>query len=227
MADSPPLKRMLVIDSSSRRVCVGVFDSEGHLNTTSSEEDASVSLFPIIKDLFDESGTSLATLGSIAFCEGPGSMLGIRTAVMGIRTWQGAGFLRDQSVFSFNSLNIGAEIVREAHPSEDRFLVATDARRNSWNTTRVEGPDADAIRIIANADLEKDTLPLFSFHEFPTWTRTKAKIALLPYRPETVFASPTFPELLTPNPEVNPLNLRSMEFAKWKPVARTADQIES
>jgi len=218
---------MLVIDSSSRRVCVGVFDSEGHLHSRSSEEDASVSLFPLIKTLLSETDASLATLKSIVFCEGPGSMLGIRTAVMGIRTWQGAGFIDKQCLYSFNSLGIGAELVRGTHPSENHFLVATDARRNSWNTLRVGSSRTESIKIVPNTELEKESLPVFSFHEFPTWTRSEANPTLLPYRPETVFASPSFPALLSPNPEINPLDLRAMEFAKWKPVARTADQIES
>jgi len=218
---------MLVIDSSSRRVCVGLFDEKGALSYRTSEEDASLSLFPLIKGLLTERDWQLSQISSIAFCEGPGSMLGIRTAIMGIRTWQGAGLIEDKPIYSFSSLRIGAELVRDSSASEDSFLVITDARRNSWNALRVDCQSTEPIRIIENAAIEAETVPLFSFNEFPTWTRSQATINLLPYRPEKIFALPQFPKLLVENADANPMDLRSMEFAKWIPVARTADQIKS
>lgn len=221
------LQRMLVIDSSSRRVCVGLFDEKGILSCRTSEEDASLSLFPLIKSLLAEFDWQLSQINSIAFCEGPGSMLGIRTAIMGIRTWQGAGLLDDTPIYSFSSLLIGVELVRASSGSEDSFLVITDARRKSWNALRVESKSTEPIQIIENAAIEAEKVPLFSFNEFPTWTRSQTEIILLPYRPEDIFASPQFPKLLAENQGANPMDLRSMEFAKWIPVARTADQIKS
>lgn len=221
------LHRMLVVDSSSRRVCVGLFDEKGVLSYRTSEEDASLSLFPLIKTLLEEFGWQLSQIHSIAFCQGPGSMLGIRTAIMGIRTWRGARLIEDKPIYSFTSLQIGAELVRGSPDSKDPFLVITDARRNSWNALRVNGPSTEPIQIIENQAIEAETAPLFSFNEFPTWTRSQAKVNLLPYRPENIFSSSRFSRLLVENAEANPMDMRSMKFAKWIPVARTADQIKS
>lgn len=221
------LHRMLVVDTSSRRVCVGLFDEKGTLSYKTSEEDASLSLFPLIKSLLAEFDWQLSQINTIAFCQGPGSMLGIRTAIMGIRTWQGAGLIDNKPIYSFSSLRIGAELVRGSSSSKDSFLVITDARRNSWNALRVDGQSTQSIQILENAAIEAESTPLYSFKEFPTWTRSKANIKLLPYRPENVFSLSQFPYLLVENANANPMDLRSMEFAKWIPVARTADQIKS
>jgi len=227
MVRPPNLQRMLAIDTSSRRACVGLFDEKGGLSYRTSEEEASLSLFPLIKRLIKEFDWQLSDINSIAFCQGPGSMLGIRTAIMGIRAWQGAKLIEGKQIYSFSSLAIGAELVRHSYPSEKTFLVITDARRNSWNALKAEGSSMGPVKIIENAALEKKTVPLFTFNEFPTWTRTQAKINLLSYRPESVLSSPRFPQLLEENPDANPMDLRSMEFTKWIPAARTADQIKS
>ncbi len=227
MAHPPDLQRMLAIDTSSRRACVGLFDEKGVLSYRTSEEDASLSLFPLIKNLLKEFDWQLSDINSIAFCQGPGSMLGIRTTIMGIRTWQGAKLIEGKQIYSFSSLAIGAELVRHSSHSVKNFLVITDARRSSWNTLKVEGTSIGSVQIIENTAIEAETDPLFSFDEFPTWTRTQAKINRLSYRPESVLSSPLFLQLLEENPDANPMDLRSMEFAKWIPAARTADQIKS
>lgn len=206
---------------------MGLFDEMGTLSYRTSEEDASLSLFPLIKGFLKEFDWQLSQITSIAFCEGPGSMLGIRTAIMGIRSWQGAGLIEDKPIYSFSSLRIGAELVCKSSETEDSFLVITDARRNSWNTLRVDGQSTQPVQIVENSVIEEESIPLFSFKEFPTWTHSQAKIDLIPYRPENIFVLPQFPGLLAENQEANPLDLRSMEFAKWIPVARTADQIKS
>lgn len=227
MARPPDLQRMLAIDTSSRRACVGLFDEKGALSYRTSEEDASLSLFPLIKHVLKEFDWQLSDINSIAFCQGPGSMLGIRTAIMGIRTWQGVKLIEGKQIYSFSSLAIGAELVRLSFPSEKTYLIITDARRNSWNALKVEGASIGPVQIIDNAAIEAETIPLFSFNEFPTWTHTQAHIQCLSYRPENVLSSSRFSLFLEENPDSNPMDLRSIEFAKWIPAARTADQIKS
>ncbi len=227
MASPPDLQRMLAIDTSSRRACVGLFDEKGTLSCKTSEEEASLSLFPLIKHLLKEFNWQLSDINSIAFCKGPGSMLGIRTAIMGIRTWQGVKLIEGKQIYSFSSLAIGAELVRQSSLSAKTYLVITDARRNSWNALKVKETSIGPVQFIDNATLEAENIPLFSFNEFPKWTRTQAHIRCLSYLPENVLSSPRFPLFLEKNPDANHIDLRSIEFAKWIPTARTADRIKS
>ncbi len=104
--------RLLLIDSASQRLCVSVFGDDGNLATRVSHEDASLALFSSIADLLSELSIDLRELNAIAYCAGPGSMLGLRTAVMGIRAWQATGTLDTVSIYSYTSLQIGAELAR-------------------------------------------------------------------------------------------------------------------
>ncbi len=218
---------MLIVDTASRRVSVGLFDEAEQFAFHTSEEEASLSLFPLIKQALQQCDKSLADLESIAFCAGPGSMLGIRTAAMGIRTWLGAGLLTNTRVYSYDSLSLGQLLAQSQADAPDSFLIVTDARRNSWNALRVESGVAKKVSIIENAALEMETVPIYSFPEFPTWTKTQATITSLPYRPEDAMELEGFKELLVENAAVEPLNLRTMEFAKWNAKPRTADQVDA
>ncbi len=218
----------LVIDTASRRVCVALIETpEADTATKFSDEEASLSLFPTIKSLLDERTMKLPQLRSIAFCEGPGSMLGIRTAIMGIRSWIATGQLKGCTIFSFNSLQVGKQIIANTSDAPDSYLVVTDARRQSWNCLNSANQNTSVVELIKNEALEQATQPIYSFDEFPSWTQTQANIIRLSYRPEDVFQSLAFLDFLRQNPDTEPLNTRSLEFAKWIPKARTADSIES
>ncbi len=219
---------MLVVDTASRRVCVGLFNESGELSTRDSDEEASLSLFPLVKNVLEPAGWSLTNLESIVFCSGPGSVLGIRTAAMCIRTWQGAGLIPDVKIFSYSSLHLGAALVRLDQPDlPGPFFTVTDARRQSWNALKSDAGGDGVIGILDNADLEAESAPLFSLREFPVWTQTRAKVEPLSYLPERVMKSPEFSQLLVKNPNVDPLKIRAIEFAKWTAKPRTADQIDS
>ena len=188
-----------------------------------SDEEASLSLFPSVKDALAQSGLELQDLKAIAFCEGPGSMLGIRTAVMGIRTWKSAGLLGDCQILSFSSLEVGRLLI--AAQTDEAFTVVTDARRNSWNALDSSDPIGAPARLIANEDLEQLETARFSFHDFPSWTRCAAPIERIDYRPESVFRDSRFGALLRENPNAEIPTARAQEFAKWVPQARTGDRI--
>ena len=217
---------MLVLDTASRRVCVALIEDSKTIATRHSEDEASRSLFPSIKTLLEDRSMRLADLRSIAFCEGPGSMLGIRTAVMGIRTWLATDQLENCQILSFNSLRVGSSIVADTPDAPNSFLVVTDARRQSWNALSMAPSATGSVELIENEALEKNELPIFSLEEFPTWTRTEAKIVRLSYEAENVFVKACFPSMLKANPESELLNTRTFEFAKWIPLARTAERIE-
>ena len=108
MEPGPETNRLLLIDSASQRLCVSAFDATGHLATVVNLEDASMALFSSISDLLSEIDLPLDEIRAIAFCSGPGSMLGLRSAAMGIRAWQATGILDNVSIYSFTSLQIGA-----------------------------------------------------------------------------------------------------------------------
>lgn len=73
--------------------------------------------------------------GGFLFCEGPGSILGIRIAAAAIR----ARLALEPTLpcFAFQSLNLAAQLILRAFPSERNFVVAAESRLNSCNILRV------------------------------------------------------------------------------------------
>jgi len=186
-------------------------------------EDASIALFSSISDLLSEISLPLEELKAIAYCAGPGSMLGLRTAAMGIRAWQATGILEKVSIYSFTSLQIGAELASSQEVAD--FLLVTDARRHSWNAIERKNGDIGEVKLISNESLEAYPGPIYTLTNFPSWAQPAKPLTQLPYLPENVFREPGIIRLLNPAPKVELLSLRSSEFAKWIPKARTSDNL--
>ena len=216
-------KRLLLIDSASQRLCVSAFDAKGNLATRVSLDDASLALFPSISDLLSEISLTLEELTAIAYCAGPGSMLGLRTAAMGIRAWEATGILDQVSIYSFTSLQIGAELVDSQ--DEGDFLLVTDARRHSWNAIERKSGNIGEVKLISNESLEAYPGRIYTLTDFPSWVQPAKTLNQVPYRPEDVFRKPGLIRLLNPAPEIELLSLRKSEFAKWIPKARTSDNL--
>jgi tRNA threonylcarbamoyladenosine biosynthesis protein TsaB len=86
---------------------------------------SSTRLLPAIRELFDESGLTLADCDAIAFGAGPGSFTGLRTAT-GVA--QGLAFGLNLPVVPVSTLLACAESARLRDPSAARVLAALDAR---------------------------------------------------------------------------------------------------
>ena len=185
-----------------------------------------MALFSSISDLLSEIDLPLDEIRTIAYCAGPGSMLGLRTAAMGIRAWQATGILDSASIYSFTSLQIGAELVgSQEEEAEEDFLLVTDARRNSWNAIERKSGEIGEVKLISNESLEAFSGRIYTLTHFPSWAQPAKPFTQLPYLPEDAFREPGFTRLLNPAPEIEPLSLRSSEFAKWIPKARTSDNL--
>lgn len=94
------------------------------------------------------------------FCEGPGSVLGIRIAAAAVRAKlaldRAAGNSPTLPVFAFRSLRLAAQLATRAFPAAKNFVVAAESRINVCNVLRVEnGIPADDFEEIKSADAEK------------------------------------------------------------------------
>ncbi len=205
---------LLVLDTSSRKTWVGLKLAPDQLIAKSEEQDPSKTLFKLIDSLLAEAGITLPDLAAIALCSGPGSMLGARTASMAIRAWKGIGIPAARTVYSYNSLQVGALIAAQSLDDNAGWVV-TDARRSSWNALRYPlSPNAE-LHLIANEDLEATSEPIVTFHEFPSWTKTSAPLCKLHYDPTPIFESDAYLSILEPCEEASPLTIRSNEYKKW------------
>ena len=78
-------KASLVIDGSGSSVFAGLLDADRQWSTKIKRDGAPLEeLFPVVQLALTESGLSLNDIGSYIYCEGPGSVLGLRLCAMAV-----------------------------------------------------------------------------------------------------------------------------------------------
>jgi tRNA threonylcarbamoyladenosine biosynthesis protein TsaB len=149
---SRPPSPSLLVDASGPLVQTALW-ADGHWESwRASRDEAGKSIFTGVESILKEHG-SLDHWQGILFCEGPGSMLGIRIAAMAIRGWQGLA-ARPLPVFGYNSLLLLARILL-ARNVQPPFHILSDARRARWNLLSVSA----AGEISSPRRVEKEELP--------------------------------------------------------------------
>lgn len=87
----------LVIDAASACVQVGVLRADGTAAWHADTAESGVAVFRGVERL----GVDPLAVAAFVFCDGPGSVLGIRTAAMALRTWH---VLKPRPLFAYSSL---------------------------------------------------------------------------------------------------------------------------
>ncbi|MFA6961778.1 MAG: peptidase M22 [Opitutaceae bacterium] len=132
LAEHPSL---LLIDSSSARVQVGLWTQGETIPPLwrSSDTEASVGIFNCVESLLTEAKLRIADLSVFVFCEGPGSVLGIRTAAVALRSWL---VINPRApAYTYQSLDLVAHAL-----NRPGLNVIADARRDSWHVAQVGAP---------------------------------------------------------------------------------------
>jgi tRNA threonylcarbamoyladenosine biosynthesis protein TsaB len=119
---------LLLIDAASAKIQVGMLGAAQPPRWAARANEAGVGIF----ECLDELGVDLDAVRSFAFCEGPGSILGIRTAAMAIRTWN---VLRPRPTYAYGGLEVLSRALGPDAPG-----VIADARRGLWHFYPAGGP---------------------------------------------------------------------------------------
>ncbi|MBA4137474.1 MAG: peptidase M22 [Opitutus sp.] len=158
---------ILVLDAASTEMQVGLLRRGLPAIWRHSPEEAGRALFALTDACLREAELTLADVRAFAFCAGPGSMLGVRTVAMALRTWQA---LAPRPAFQYESLHLLAlELVHrgQARP----FSVIADARRDSWHVVAVSGDGTLApLRRVPTAELVATTQPLWQPAALRAWS---------------------------------------------------------
>lgn len=166
LAEHPVL---LLIDTASARVQVGLWTA-GEAQPPRwlvSDTEASTGLFACVDSVLRESGLRIADVGTFVFCEGPGSVLGIRTAAVALRAWR----VIQPKAFTcgFQSLDL---ITRALNRPE--VSVIADARRDTWHVARLGSP----LRRMTAAELSGE---LVMPEHFRHWTALPSGVGTTGY----------------------------------------------
>ncbi len=155
---------LLVIDAASSHTQIGWFPSSdpGAARWALSDDESGIGVFRCVADL----GADLSAVGAFVFCDGPGSILGIRTTAVAIRTWN---VLARRPVFSYRSLALVAHALGRAEVG-----VIADARRETWHHYRIGGT---CVRL-PTAELAGELVTPANFRH---WSQLPAGVRSVPY----------------------------------------------
>jgi len=153
----------LLLDAASTRVQVGLLAGDGTGDWAESVAEAGIGIFRCLEEL----GARPAHVGAFLYCDGPGSILGVRTAAMALRTWTG---MAARPMFAYHSLALVAEAM-----GRPEVTVIADARRDSWHCL-VRG---DTLRRVPTAELAGELVMPEGFRH---WTPPPMGLRTVPYR---------------------------------------------
>lgn len=160
---------LLFLDAASTRIQVGLWQKDAPGPWQTSEAEAGIGVFRCLEQL----NLPLDEVGAFVFCDGPGSILGIRTVAMALRTWV---LLNPRPIFSYCSLALVAHAL-----GRPEVTVIADARRDSWHHYRLGEP----LRRVSTAELKGE---LATPENFRQWSTLPHNLVRLPYRVDELLA---------------------------------------
>lgn len=172
----------LYLDAASPAITVGLqLDAAEAPAWLQTHDEAGVGLFRAVEALTRARGVAVAGIAKVVFCEGPGSLLGVRLAAMALRTWMALPRPAPLEVLGYRSLELVAAGLR-ARGQRGPFHVIVDGRRATWNALSVDahGMLAAICRRPATDPFPADE-PVFHPQGFPLWQALPAGVQTVDY----------------------------------------------
>jgi tRNA threonylcarbamoyladenosine biosynthesis protein TsaB len=190
---------LLLLDAASTRIQAGLLAAEvADDRWAEAETEAGIGLFTALGSL----DINLEKIRAFVFCEGPGSILGIRTTAMAIRTWN---VLQARPVFGYCSLALLAHAL-----DRPGLQVIADARRDSWHRFTLDR----GLHRVSTADLSG---PLVMPGEFRHWSALPPQTGSTPYGVTKLLAAAGTAGLFTPTDAPDAFLHEEPSYKVWTP----------
>lgn len=121
----------LVIDAAWTQAAIGVWHAGAWKSFVASEGPVNEAFFALVEKSLADAGVPLSGLAGYIFAEGPGSILGLRTAAMALRTWRETPGLAAKPILAGNSLALAGALAAAEGFGETTVFAAS--RRDRWN----------------------------------------------------------------------------------------------
>jgi tRNA threonylcarbamoyladenosine biosynthesis protein TsaB len=208
---------ILAVDAASTTVQVGLLRIDQPPVWRSSPDEAGKALFALTDDVLRSAGVALADVRAFVFDAGPGSMLGVRTVAMALRTWQA---LAPRPAYQFQSL---ALLAHELARIGQIGAVIADARRDTWHVVEFTAPDRIApLRRVPNAELAATTTPLWQPTAFRAWSKSPRAAQDCPFDLASLFAAHADADLFTATDTPDAFQHEAPEYKKWSAQVHSA-----
>ena len=213
---------LLLIDTASSRVQTALFrpNHPAPALWETRDDEAGVALFSCVEKLLARASLNIANIATFAFCDGPGSVLGIRTAAVALRTWRVMDSTRPpRPVYSYCSLALIAHHLLATENARNLSLIA-DARRDTWHHIAIDADGAiSPLRRVPTAQLANAPTPLAMPAHFRHWTPLPPNVRIIPHALETMLSAPALAAapLFTPAPEPDAFFHEEPVYQLWTP----------
>jgi tRNA threonylcarbamoyladenosine biosynthesis protein TsaB len=214
---------ILLIDSASARIQVGLLRCDQTLLWESATEEAGTALFSLTEKLLARATASIAATDSanwplpfsaidaFVFCDGPGSVLGIRTAAVALRTWNA---LHPRPCYAYTSLALVAHTLALTEKLRD-FSVISDARRETWHRVTVDS--SGAISGLHRTPTVELNGPLILPENFRHWSALPPSIRTVPYDLASQLSALSDTPLFIDAPEPDAFLHEEPSYQTWSP----------
>lgn len=198
---------LLLLDAASSRVQVGWLEVTADVHPgapgfsaawNESDEPATGAVFACVERLARNPDAARA----FVFCDGPGSVLGIRTVAMALRTWN---VLRPRPAFAYSSLALVAHSI-----GRDEVAAIADARRESWHHYQI---GRGLRRLPAEAVSGELVMP----EHFRHWSTLPPNVTLVPYVVADLVSRLADVELLQPTDSPDAFLHEEPSYVTWTP----------
>ena len=212
----------LVIDGSGSAVFAGVLDNRDRWLARIERAGAPLEeLFPAVEEALESADLTLANIGSYLYCEGPGSVLGLRLCAMAIETWTRL-YPNSARFHKYNSLGLTAQALLHANPGLKNALIVADWKKGAWNAVYIKDAKVGSTEIIDDAGLTAWEGALYHLPQRKGWQSPPAKAQTLHYDPALISEIRRCSGLLRASKGVELYNSGINTFQKWKPIRHRA-----
>lgn len=200
---------ILVLDTASTRVQVGLLRHAQQPRWRALDDEAGQAIFAGTSALLAETACTLDGIGAFLYCEGPGSMLGIRTVAMVLRTWN---TLLSRPAYSYQSLALAARAEWRRHSRP--LTVLADARRDAWHCQSIRSDGGlEPLRRVAGTELPMGEL--LTPEHFRAWSALPPGVRTCSYDLPELFAATEEDDLLHESAVPDAYQIEAPEYRKW------------
>lgn len=189
---------VLLLDAASARVQVGLLSRDQPARWAGADEEAGVGIFRCLEQL----AVPPTDAGALVFCDGPGSVLGIRTVAMALRTWN---VLHLRPVYAYHSLAVVAQAL-----GRPGATIIADARREAWHCLSL----GSGLRRVLAAELAGELIMPEGFRH---WSTLPAGVTRTPYALAELLPKIADAELFRPTDAPDAFLHEEPSYATWTP----------
>jgi tRNA threonylcarbamoyladenosine biosynthesis protein TsaB len=207
----------LVIDGSGGGVFAGILDGQDRwLAQAQRSGTALENLFPVIEATLKAADLHFYDLSGYHYCEGPGSVLGLRLCAMAIETWRRL-YPTPTQLHKYNSLQLCALSLLLDTPEIKDALVVADWKKGAWNALKISNGQTGSTEVLDDAALTAWQGALYHLPQRKGWQSPPAGAQTLNYEPARISDLRGHPSLLQATEEVELYNTGINTFQKWTP----------